>query len=111
VGKKAASSSIAGKAEPKKAKKKLGKESKAKTAKPRVKGSDSGEKKKGKAKPSDEAVKKIVVKHVSTEVPEGLPKKFLSKSTFNTHDIMHSPAEKTLKMIDKILSGERLFTM
>jgi hypothetical protein len=45
------------------------------------------------------------------EVPEGLPKKYYIKSTFNTHDIMHSPVEKTLKMLDKILSGERLFTM
>ena len=54
---------------------------------------------------------KITVQHVAADVPEGLPKKFLSKSTFNTHDIMHSPVEKTLKMIDKILAGERLFTM
>lgn len=54
---------------------------------------------------------KIVVKHEPVEVPEGLPAKFLSKSTFNTYDIMHSPVEKTLAMIDKILSGERFFTM
>ena len=46
-----------------------------------------------------------------TEIPEGLPKKYFIKSTFNTHDIMHSPVEKTINMIDKILSGERLFTM
>ena len=45
------------------------------------------------------------------EVPEGLPKKYSIKSTFNTHDIMHSPVEKTLKILDKILTGERLFTM
>ncbi|MBI3589305.1 MAG: hypothetical protein HY093_02730 [Candidatus Liptonbacteria bacterium] len=43
--------------------------------------------------------------------PAGLQKRFLSKSTFNTHDIMHSPVEKTLRMISEILSGERLFTM
>lgn len=46
-----------------------------------------------------------------TEIPDGLPKKYFFKSTFNTHDIMHSPVEKTINMIDKILSGERLFTM
>lgn len=33
------------------------------------------------------------------------------RSTFNTTDIMHSPVEKTLKMLEKIISGERLFTM
>jgi hypothetical protein len=33
------------------------------------------------------------------------------KSTFNTADLMHSPVEKTLKMLEKILKGERLFTM
>jgi len=46
-----------------------------------------------------------------TEIPDGLPTKYFIKSTFNTHDIMHSPVEKTILMIDKILSGERLFTM
>jgi hypothetical protein len=55
-------------------------------------------------------VKPVVVKH-SIVVPEGLPKKYFLKSTFNTHDIMHAPVEKTLKMLDKILAGERLFTM
>jgi hypothetical protein len=45
------------------------------------------------------------------EVPEGLPRKYFLKSTFNTHDIMHAPVEKTVKMLDKILAGERLFTM
>jgi len=33
------------------------------------------------------------------------------RSTFNTADIMHSPVEKTLKMLEKIINGERLFTM
>jgi len=33
------------------------------------------------------------------------------KGTFNTHDIMHAPVEKTIKMLEKIISGERLFTM
>jgi hypothetical protein len=33
------------------------------------------------------------------------------RSTFNTADIMHSPVEKTLKMLEKIIKGERLFTM
>jgi hypothetical protein len=33
------------------------------------------------------------------------------RSTFNTADIMHAPVEKTLKMLEKIIRGERLFTM
>ena len=33
------------------------------------------------------------------------------RSTFNTADIMHSPVEKTLKILEKIIKGERLFTM
>jgi len=33
------------------------------------------------------------------------------RNTFNTNDLMHSPAEKTIKMLEKIISGERLFTM
>lgn len=33
------------------------------------------------------------------------------KGTLNTHDIMHAPVEKTIKMLEKIISGERLFTM
>jgi hypothetical protein len=48
---------------------------------------------------------------VKEECPDGLPTKYWIKSTFNTSDIMHSPVEKTLRMLDKILSGERLFTM
>lgn len=33
------------------------------------------------------------------------------RNTFNTADIMHAPVEKTLKMLEKIIKGERLFTM
>jgi hypothetical protein len=33
------------------------------------------------------------------------------KGTFNTHDIMHSPVEKTLRILEKIINGDRLFTM
>jgi len=33
------------------------------------------------------------------------------RMTFNTSDIMHAPVEKTLKMLEKIINGERLFTM
>jgi len=33
------------------------------------------------------------------------------RGTFNTADIMHAPVEKTLKILEKIISGERLFTM
>ena len=64
------------------------------------------------AKPLQEppGLKPIHVKH-EVVVPEGLPKKYFLKSTFNTQDIMHAPVEKTLKMLDKILAGERLFTM
>lgn len=53
----------------------------------------------------------LAAKKNPNELPDGLPKKYFFKSTFNTHDIMHSPVEKTISMIDKILSGERLFTM
>ena len=33
------------------------------------------------------------------------------RMTFNTSDLMHSPVEKTLRMLEKIVSGERMFTM
>lgn len=33
------------------------------------------------------------------------------RSTFNTADIMHSPVEKTVRMLEKIIRGDRLFTM
>ncbi len=33
------------------------------------------------------------------------------RATFNTTDLMHSPVEKTLRMLEKIISGERYFTM
>ena len=33
------------------------------------------------------------------------------KGTFNTHDIMHSPVEKTLRIPERIINGDRLFTM
>lgn len=33
------------------------------------------------------------------------------RSTFNTADLMHSPVEKTIKMLEKIINGERMFTM
>ena len=54
---------------------------------------------------------KVSGKNGSREVPDGLPKKYFAKSTYNTHDIMHSPVEKTLKILDMILTGQRLFTM
>ena len=52
----------------------------------------------------------IVVKHTPS-VPDEPPKRSIFKGTFNTHDIMHAPVEKTIQMLDKILAGERLFTM
>jgi len=33
------------------------------------------------------------------------------KTTYNMHDIMHAPAEKTLKILQRIISGEKMFTM
>ncbi len=33
------------------------------------------------------------------------------RNTFNTADIMHSPVEKTVRILEKIIRGERLFTM
>ncbi len=33
------------------------------------------------------------------------------RSTYNTTDIMHSPVEKTIRMLEKIINGERFFTM
>jgi hypothetical protein len=33
------------------------------------------------------------------------------RGTFNTADIMHSPVEKTLKILEKIIRGDRMFTM
>lgn len=33
------------------------------------------------------------------------------RSTFNSTDIMHAPVEKTLQMLEKIINGERFFTM
>lgn len=33
------------------------------------------------------------------------------RGTFNTSDIMHAPVEKTLRILEKIISGERFFTM
>jgi hypothetical protein len=82
----------------------------AKAKKARAKMSGSVAKRRA-GKMAKQPVEQIVVQHKPLEVPEGLPRKYLLKSTFNTHDIMHSPVEKTLKMIDKILTGERLFTM
>lgn len=34
-----------------------------------------------------------------------------AKATFNTYDLMHAPVEKALKMLEKIISGKRYFTM
>ncbi len=33
------------------------------------------------------------------------------RTTFNTADLMHAPVEKTVKMLEKIIRGERMFTM
>jgi len=33
------------------------------------------------------------------------------RNTFNSSDIMHAPVEKTLKILEKIINGDRFFTM
>lgn len=33
------------------------------------------------------------------------------RATFNTADIMHAPVEKTIRILEKIIKGERFFTM
>ena len=33
------------------------------------------------------------------------------RTTFNTSDLMHAPVEKTVKMLEQIIKGDRLFTM
>ena len=33
------------------------------------------------------------------------------RSTFNTSDLMHAPVEKTVKMLEQIIKGDRFFTM
>ena len=33
------------------------------------------------------------------------------RTTFNTADIMHAPVEKTVRILEKIIKGERFFTM
>lgn len=43
--------------------------------------------------------------------PKDLAPREPVKSTFNASDLMHAPMGKTDKMIDKIIKGERLFTM
>ncbi len=37
-------------------------------------------------------------------------KRDVMRMTYNTHDLMNSPAEKTLKMLQKIIAGEKMFT-
>jgi len=34
-----------------------------------------------------------------------------TRSTYNTCDLMNAPVEKVIAMLDKILAGERLFTL
>lgn len=33
------------------------------------------------------------------------------RTTFNSSDLMHAPVEKTIKMLEKIINGDRFFTM
>ena len=33
------------------------------------------------------------------------------RTTFNSTDLMHAPVEKTVRMLEKIIRGERFFTM
>ncbi|MEK7181174.1 MAG: hypothetical protein AAB738_02455, partial [Patescibacteria group bacterium] len=43
----------------------------------------------------------VIVRHTDNN-PDDPPPRLFSKSTFNTHDIMHAPVEKTIQMLDKI---------
>ncbi|HLC78457.1 MAG TPA: hypothetical protein VJH92_04995 [Candidatus Nanoarchaeia archaeon] len=42
---------------------------------------------------------------------QGLSNKYSFKSVYNMHDIVLSPVEKSLKMLEQICSGEREFSM
>lgn len=85
----------------------------------RGKGGAKGKSNKGEEKPkrqpsgSRKGTKSsaLAAKKNPSGIPDELPQRYFYKSTWNTHDIQHSPVEKTINMIDKILSGERLFTM
>ena len=33
------------------------------------------------------------------------------RTTFNSTDLMHAPVEKTIRILEKIIKGERFFTM
>ncbi|MEA2030316.1 MAG: hypothetical protein U9N55_01810 [candidate division Zixibacteria bacterium] len=33
------------------------------------------------------------------------------RTTFNSTDLMHAPVEKTIQMLEKIIKGDRFFTM
>jgi hypothetical protein len=33
------------------------------------------------------------------------------RTTFNSADLMHAPVEKTVRMLEKIINGERFFTI
>lgn len=52
----------------------------------------------------------VIVRHADNN-PDDPPARLFFKSIFNTQDIMHAPVEKAIWMFDKILTGERLFTM
>jgi len=67
---------------------------------------------KGKGKISVKKVKAKIRKTVTAEQKEqNINLRGPHKGTFNTHDLMHAPVEKTIKMLEKIIAGERLFTM
>ena len=66
----------------------------------------------GKARISAKKAKAKTRKTVKAEQKEqNINLRAPHKGTFNTHDLMHAPVEKTIKMLEKIIAGERLFTM
>lgn len=67
---------------------------------------------KGKARTSPKKAKVKIKKIVQAEQKEQtINLRGSHKGTFNTHDLMHAPVEKTIRMLEKIIAGERLFTM
>jgi len=54
--------------------------------------------------------KKKRVDRVST-TKKGNAKREVIRTTFNASELQSAPVEKTIRMLEKIINGERLFTM
>jgi hypothetical protein len=55
--------------------------------------------------------RKYNLKHKKKPKKQAFASRELKRQTFNASDLMHSPMGKTAKMVQKIIKGERLFTM